>query len=696
MNFFEQQEKSRRKTVFLISYFVIAVLTTAILVYLAVSALVLGTYLNGLVWEPNLFYACSGLTCLLILLGSFFKHQSLKRGGRVVAESIGCRLVNPQSKDIAERRAYNVVEEMAIASGMPVPPLYLMEDEDGINAFAAGYSTDDAVVALSQGAVYLLSRDELQGVVAHEFSHILNGDMRLNIRLIAILNGLLMVALSGRMILRPRGFSGRRYRGWASMSRRAGRRNRRSGGRGAGVLLLGVFLVVLGSAGVFFGKLIKAAVSREREYLADASAVQFTRNPEGISGALKKIGGLTWRSYLSRPNAEELSHLFFARGVKPAFLSGWLSTHPPLSDRIKAIDKSFDGKFEPLVAPKMAKEVHDYIPREEASAFGLGRESVGENTKFLQAVKRRAEEAKQEIGLSEASFAFPHICGEQNRVAKKLPDISGYIDEGSIFNARLLLSEIPPELLARAKEPHGAFALLVALLVDRFNTQTRSQQVSFLAKFLDSRVFSEFRLLNEEVQLLRSELRLPLVDLSLPALKRLSEEQFQHFKDIVDRLIKIDKKCSIFEYAVQAIVLRHLSPTFNPELRFVGLGRLSLKKMGDRAHEFIELICCENQDSLKVGYLALKELGVPVSSEVKHPSFVGGYLALEDMRRFDELLELLVLLSPEAREDLVQVVSLCLTADREFDTDDAELLRVVCELLYCPLPRCLKSSSLLQ
>ena len=268
MDFFERQDEARRHTKFLVVYFVLAVLSLLVVINVAVS-LVLG----GLAVGPKtalLLWITLG-TLAVILIGSAFKTLQLAGGGSVVAELLGGRLIDSNTSDTDERKLLNVVEEMSIASGVPVPQVYVMDDEAGINAFAAGYSTSDAAISVTRGCMKLLSRDELQGVIAHEFSHILNGDMRLNIRLMGLVFGILCLTVIGRVLIRTRG-----------------RKNPRP--------LVGLALIVVGWAGVFFGRLIQAAVSRQREVLADAAAVQFTRNPAGLAGAPKKIGGLAYGS----------------------------------------------------------------------------------------------------------------------------------------------------------------------------------------------------------------------------------------------------------------------------------------------------------------------------------------------------------------------------------------------------------------
>ncbi len=339
MDFFTRQESARKHTKLLEVYFVLAVISIVVMVYL-VAVIVLNfhghrtafryggyqeTTLGGMWWNPKkLFLGVSLGTIAFIFCGSAFKTMQLSGGGSVVAEMLGGRVVNANTSDPDERKLLNVVEEMAIASGTPVPHVYVMEGERGINAFAAGHSTSDMVVCATRGCIKSLTRDELQGVIGHEFSHILNGDMRLNLRLMGLVFGILCLALFGRMLLYARG----------------GGRDRNNA-----LPLIGLFLIVIGSAGVFFAKLIKSAISRQREFLADASSVQFTRNPEGLAGALKKVGGCGSR--IEDPNAEDASHFFFANGMAES-LSGMFSTHPPLEERIRALEPNWDGKF---VAP---------------------------------------------------------------------------------------------------------------------------------------------------------------------------------------------------------------------------------------------------------------------------------------------------------------------------------------------------------
>ena len=331
MDFFGEQDSARRNTRWLVVLFLLAVVTIIVTLYLVlvgIMAFSTSPRTSGPIafWQPDQFLIVAVSVSTVILLSSLYKVVQLSSGGGAqVAESLDGRLVTRATDDKLERRLLNVVDEMAIASGIPVPKVYVLDHESGINAFAAGTTTGNAVVAVTRGTLEQLSRDELQGVIGHEFSHIFNGDMRLNIRLIGVLHGILMLALIGRVILRG-----------GSRGHRVSSSNKKGGG---GIILFALALVVIGYIGVFFGRLIKAAVSRQREFLADASAVQFTRNPSGIAGALKKIAGIG-ATRIRHPDAESASHMFFGNGIDN-FMS-LLATHPPVEERISRLDPYFE------------------------------------------------------------------------------------------------------------------------------------------------------------------------------------------------------------------------------------------------------------------------------------------------------------------------------------------------------------------
>jgi Zn-dependent protease with chaperone function len=366
-------------------------------------------------------------TLIVVGGGSLFKIAQLRGGGRVVAEQLGGRLLNPDTTDPSERQLMNVVEEMAIAAGTTAPPVYLLDQEDGINAFAAGFTPGEAVIGVTRGAARRLSRDELQGVIAHEFSHILNGDMRLNIRLIGLLHGILIIGMLGYFVLRMTAFSGHRAR------------RSRDQGNPLPLLAIGVGLMVVGFFGTFFGNLIKAAVSRQREFLADAAAVQFTRQPGGIAGALKKIGALAAGS---RSGARTPRRPATCSSAGPPRASARCSRRTPrCPTRIRRIEPSWDGTF-PDVTPSSRR------------AAGNGTACRGGRVR-----PRRRRRACRAVRVRTRSTTWAGRRGAHVRYAERL------------------LDSLPGGIRAAAHEPYGARALIYTLLLDRDAT-LRTKQCS--------------------------------------------------------------------------------------------------------------------------------------------------------------------------------------------------------------------------
>jgi len=568
MDFFEAQDRARRRTGLLVGLFAAAVVAIIAGVYLLVAGAILilgrakveraggerrvemdlasGVDWSGL-WEPRLLAIVAGATVVIVALGSLYKLAQLRGGGSVVAERLGGRLIDGSTSDPAEQRALNVVEEMAIASGTPTPPVYILPNEDGINAFAAGYSPDDAVVGLTRGCVTLLDRDELQGVVAHEFSHIFNGDMRLNIRLIGVLHGILLIGLIGHMVLRG-SFYGAAARG--------GRRGGREGGGGGVIVILavGAGLMLLGFVGSLFGNLIKAASSRQREYLADASAVQFTRNPDGIGDALKKIGGHAGRAKIKSDTAGEASHMFFGEAVGFGALE-LMATHPPLEKRIRAVLPRWDGSFltlAPAPAPRTAQ-------RAEADE---------------QERRRRAMEAFTGVASAGAIEASVESIG------RPTPE--------HVRHAQALIERLPKPLREAARDPYSARGVVYAMLLDP-DQSARSRQFERLAAHAERGLDKETRTLAAMTDRLDPTLRLPLIDLAMPALCALSPKQYESFSDNVAALAKADERISVFEWTLQKIVLHHLGARFGGA-RARPQGRTRLEALGEAPAVLVSLL----------------------------------------------------------------------------------------------------------
>jgi Zn-dependent protease with chaperone function len=490
VDFFERQDKARHHTTLLVVYFVVAVALLIGAVYLVVFLIFGGIDLKNAADETatvpwshaKMFLATAAGTIGVISAGSFFKTLSLARGGRAVAELLDGRLVNSNSTDAHERKLLNVVEEMAIASGVPVPQVYVMDGEAGINAFAAGHSASDAAISVTHGAMTLLTRDELQGVIAHEYSHLLNGDMKLNLRLMGLVFGILCLTVIGRILIRARGKNA-----WP-------------------FLLLGLALIIIGFVGVLFGRLIQAAVSRQREFLADASAVQFTRNPLGLAGALKKIGGATGGSELQSHRAEEVSHFFFANGLKSEFFG--FATHPPLEERIKALDPSFDGKFPRVVLPDTPAEAAPPLP-------GVS-PLVQPPPPPLPTAKPPPLPMVRPPPLPVTPTAVP----QQTIIA----DIGRPRTEHLQY-AVDLHQAVPPSIQTAARDPLGAHALVCAFLLAE-DAVAREKQLEELGRRTSDAVRQETLRIWPAVQGIPPHARIPLVDLALPALRRLSPRRY--------------------------------------------------------------------------------------------------------------------------------------------------------------------------
>jgi Zn-dependent protease with chaperone function len=636
MDFFESQDMARRKTVILTLYMILAVIFLIISVYAAV-VLALFTSDRSVIgfWQPDIFILVAVGVIIIVLLGSAFKIASLSKGGRSVAEMLGGVPVDLNTNDPDQRRLLNVVEEMAIASGVPVPSVYILSNEDGINAFAAGLTPGSAVIAVTQGCVKELTRDELQGVIAHEFSHILNGDMRLNLKLIGIVAGILVIGVIGRVIVR--GSS-------------SGRRLRSSGKKGGGagvIILMGLIIMIVGYIGVFFGKLIKSAISRQREFLADASAVQFTRNPSGIAGALKKIASHLTGSRIQDVHADEASHLFFGNGLSKPFL-GLLATHPPIEERIRRIDSSYleyDGK-------EGWKPVSDQgSPMPGISSFaGQGSPGSGQSGK---------------VSLS------PEL----------LASIVGAPQPEHLAFASQLVSDLPPIVAEAAREPFGAMAVIYCLLLNR-EEEVRKIQLERLVGYADPAVIKETSLLLPIIDTIGKEYRLALVDLVIPAIKLLSPGQYEDFRKNVIYLVEADKKISLFEYTLKRMLIRHLDPVFKktPPLpvKYHVIDQVQVE-----CFILLSILAWQNntgssiaEESFRRGIAELNIGGKPA------------ILAKEKcgLSALDSSLDRLAAASPQVKKKVLKACIACISADSFITVDESEMLRAIADSLDCPIP----------
>lgn len=641
MNFFDAQDQARRSSRRLVFAYIVA---TASIV-LGVTAIVGFALYNfsmrdyGLTagqfiqQQASVLLGTGFITALIIFGASLYKTSRLSAGGGRVAVDMGGTQVPANVQDPLRRRLRNVVEEMAIASGVPVPEIYVLEEEQGINAFAAGYSPSDAAVAVTRGTLELLDRDELQGVIAHEFSHILNGDMKLNIRLMGVLFGIISLGLVGRLVLR----------GGFHTSLVSGRRNRSH----PVIMAAGLGLIVLGAIGVFFARIIKASVSRQREYLADASAVQFTRQTDGIANALKKIGGYSAGSKINATDPEEVSHMLFGAGAN---LSGMFSTHPPLVERIQALDPSFKQSDFPRVDPRQ-RRVETASDSQQHAAFA-----------------------------GEAVRPITSTAGEG--LAESIANSVGRPTNEHVEFARKMRQSIPENLYEAAHSTELVYLLAVALILDRSGNVT-DRQFALVKEQLGEQRAQFVRSYFDELSKIGAEFRLPLLEIAFPALKLRPAEGLSYLLSLTARLMEVDGEIELFEFCFYRIMMSNLDRAVDPT------GKRSAHRY--RRHDLRAAISDllrvladygHNTDEHRVAAFEAGRatLGAWASDEEFRSDRDGTVRILN--RSFDVLSGL----NSKAQASLLRAISATARHDGELSISEAELIRAVCSTLDYPLP----------
>ncbi len=642
MNFFAAQDKARQASRRLVVAYIIA---TALIV--AGVTFIVGFALYsftdaGYGYAPGEFVrAYAGilvgtalLTTLFIVGASIFKTSVLSSGGGAVARQVGGTLVPADVQDPLRRRLRNVVEEMAIASGVPVPEIYVLEEESGINAFAAGYTPSDAAVAVTRGALELLDRDELQGVIAHEFSHILNGDMRLNIRLMGVLFGIMVLALIGRLIVR----------GGHHASIVSSRRDRSA----PVILIIGLGLAILGSIGMFIARVIKASVSRQREYLADASAVQFTRQSSGIANALKKIGGYSHGSTIKSADPEEVSHMLFGSGSK---LSGLFATHPPLVDRIQALDPGF-------------RETD--FPRVERPPF-------------------RGDDRERPAGMSEfaGDVTTAIATGGAQVLAESIAETVGEPEIEHVEYAQHLRQSIPAALYDAAHSSEFAYLLTIALILDR-SGRIVDRQVSLAREQLGAERATLLRRYYDELAQTGAEFRLPLLEIAFPALKLRPSPELSYLVSLTTRMIEIDGRIDLYEYCFHRILMSNLGQAVDPTGRRRAR-RASRSEMRSAALDLLRILADYGHEDDEAGRRAAYAAGIATLGDWAQDSRYGSERDYT-VSVLDHSLDVLLGLNSKGKESLLRAISATAAFDGKLAVTEAELIRAVCATLDYPLP----------
>ncbi|MDT4956781.1 MAG: hypothetical protein QOD31_580 [Pseudonocardiales bacterium] len=634
MNFFERQDAARGTTVRLVLLFTAAVLAIIILVDVVVLIAARPPDVASVI---PLLIGVSAVTILIIAGGTFFKMLALRAGGSAVALSVGAVPIDPTTSDPALRRFVNIVEEMSLASGVPVPRLFVLEQEPGINAFAAGYSPADAAITVTAGALKQLNRDELQGVIGHEFSHVLNGDMRLNVRLIGLLNGILLLGLIGVRVL---------YFG-------GGGRGDRKGGA-APILVIAIAFTILGFVGQFFASLIKAAVSRQREWLADASAVQFTRQTTGLEGALKKIAGVPTGSALrDARSAKEVSHMLFGEGGKS--FTQLFATHPPLFERIKALDPSF--------RPEEIEELHAQ----------------------WQAVPPNGLAEDISLGLAgRAGAQLPQAPPTPTPTRRTTPaEVSarvGTLTPEDLARGAALSSQIPPELRQLASQGSTVIPLVLAMALDTA-PEIRAAQVAIVVDRMGQPDAAAASGLADLLAVLPPQLRLPVLSIAAPLIAAQPKPTLDVLVTTVEELARADRSISVFEYCLTRLIAGYIRDAQDPSGRSRP-GRTDVRRVESAAFTLLAAVAATGNDDPSAAQRAFTSAIaalIPGASVPYQPP-------TDTWRALDEVWAPLDALEPKYKQRLIEALVVAIRDDGDLTLNEAELLRTTCALLHCPLP----------
>src|SRR5690554_99697 len=660
--FFQRQASARRNTSLLVVLFLTAVVLITLAVCL-VGYFVTRSETSGqpfhhwLVSSHGLITAAA--VVILICMGSLIRWADLAGGGSRVAKMVGARPIDPDTRDSDERTLCNIVEEMAIASGVPVPELYIMDNETGINAFVAGYTPGSAVMVVTHGAITQLTRDELQGVVGHEFSHIFNGDMRLNVRLIALLAGILMIGQIGGFLLRS---------SFYSSGRTAGRN--RDGRAQAAMGVVGIALFVIGYVGVFFGRLIQAAVSRQRETLADASSVQFTRNPDGIGGALFKIG--LRGSYLDTTgHASNMNHMCFGEAARMKFTS-LLASHPPIEQRIHAI--------QPGLMARLKSRLRDTESGADLRSATAGFQPAGVSGIASAATDLYGTVSGRRTSLSGSAIAT-HAApgpGSIQRLSERVGTIS---PEGEDFAIKLL-QQLPSTFRGLLYTRAGAIQLCYALLISDLTQQEQTKRLELLPEHsLFGPQSDLIAKLIPTLQKMGDAVRFPALELAMPALRKLDPEERADLIRWVRVLVNADNKVTLFELALTSFLSRHLGVD---AARAIPVRYRSYKTVMPALQQLLSLLARAGVGNTQHEVQALYHeamAGFASSGSEDHPM-----LAKVSMRQLQEALTALNGLSPLLKPAVIDACGHCITYDGVIEPREYELMRLVADQMDCPMP----------
>lgn len=618
MNFFERQAQVKNQSFLLVVLFCLALFGI-----IAACSIVICFFMD-LPLQKAFIYA-SLLVTFVVFSATLMRISELRKGGAVVAASLGARQLSTQDNTYPLQRLRNVVEEMAIAAGTTVPDIYIMEDEDSINAFASGFTTADAVITVTRGAVDKLNRDELQAVIAHEYSHILNGDMRMNLKLVGVLYGILVISLVGQKILSSR----LRGKGAASVY----------------LMALGIYAV--GAIGLIFAKIIKASINRRREYLADACAVQYTRQNQGLIGAFKKIGGIKAGSTINNINGIEYNHMYFCSGNT---FTRWMATHPPLEDRIRAIDPKFnDGE---LLILKQQWAIKEPNGMEEDIALGFDVKCANE---YVPTKKYNVD---------------------TNAIIASV----GTADVKKCARAQVRLQTIPDQLAKLARNNYAAIPILLALLYPE-DMATQLKQDQILKTYLSETMVKNIQDMHKLILTMDASLRLPLASLTFPALRNNSPEKLRLLIKNIQALILADNHISIQNYCLGHMISVQINDFLYP-LEGNNEDNESLDNLASEVCKLLSIIA-------DVGQSANGGMDASFNAGIKHalPNASCNFVKVDSApTTLDVILPKLNKLNPLAKQTLLESMIITIQTDNIITNNEADLLRLICAALHIPLP----------
>ncbi|MGQ7269877.1 M48 family metallopeptidase [Marinobacter nauticus] len=652
--FFQRQASARRNTGLLVVLFLTAVTLITLAVCL-VGYMVTRSQTSALPFHYWLLSShgltTAGAVVALIGIGSLVRWVDLAGGGTRVARMVGARAIDPDTRDPEERKLRNIVEEMSIASGVPVPELYVMDHETGINAFVAGYTPGEAVMVVTHGALTQLNRDELQGVVGHEFSHILNGDMRINVRLIALLAGILMIGQIGQFLLRAGFYS-------------SGRSRNRDGRAQAAMGLIGLALMLIGYVGVFFGRLIQSAVSRQREMLADASSVQFTRNPEGIGAALFKIG--MKGGYLdTTSHASDMNHMCFGEAARMKFTS-LLASHPPIDERINAI--------QPGLMARLRSRLRDTEPGSRLQGQGRNPDKAAIGDLVSQVVEPAQGTRKYSLSPLASS-----LTNESPTATPALSSRVGTVSADSERFASSLLKKLPSTFRNLLYTRAGAVQLCYGLVIYELTDPEQTERLALIPEH--SLLGAQPELLGKLLPSLKElgeRARFPMLELAMPALRKLDPEERDTLLANIQTLVQADNRVTLFELALTTFLWRHLGRGSG---QVVPVKYRSFRQVKPAIEQVLSLFARAGTEA-------------PEKAQALYQEAISGFGNGNDetmhskitMQNLRAALNVLSKLSPLLKPAIIDACGHCISHDGKVEVKEYELMRLVADQLDCPMP----------